>query len=290
MTIPAGTTLEGNFFTRWLSLPRDDEFSKKAITYILIANVIWFLLFFVLGSVHPLPESLTKHCKLYDKIVLRHRIICVYHGVVAWTMGLYWHITNNDRSCSKRIDNFELIMLANTSAHFIWDCAYMKYHGFLDMGNLIHHIMGIVTYYFTAFQQYNHNLLCLNILPAEFTNVNMHLREIYKRIGWRYTWAYYLNEYQYCLGYIVCRSIWIPACYYWMFPCETTNPAVMIIYPLHCVMSWYYVSLLPPMIKSRNKELAKFKQAKISLPWFTPVPAEKVKEAGVSGGYEAYKM
>jgi hypothetical protein len=203
---------------------------------------------------------------------------------------MYWHVAVNDRTCSKSISDLELLMLANTSAHFIWDLIFMKYHKFLDTGNLIHHLMGIFGYYFTAYQQHNHNLLCLNILPAEFTNVNMHLREIYKRFGMRYTWAYYFNEYQYCLGYILCRSIWIPLCFYWIVTCDTTNPIVLFIYPMHCVMSWYYVSLLPSMIRARNKELKTFKDAKVDLSWFTPVPGEKVKEIGVSGGYEAYKM
>lgn len=277
-------------FHSWLSLPRDPQFANQVLLYIAISNVVWFFMFFVVGTYHPLPKSVMDKTKEYDRVVLRHRIVCMYHGIVAWSMGMYWHLTVNDRSCSKKIDTLELIMLVNTSGHFIWDCAFMKYHRFLDMGNLIHHIMGIVTYYFTAFQQHNHNLLCLNILPAEFSNVNMHLREVYKRIGWRYTWAYYLNEYQYCFTYIVCRSIWIPAAYYWMFTCDTTNPSVMIIYPLHCVMSWYYVSMLPPMIKARNRELKKFKDAKIVVPWFTPVDPAKVKACGVDGKYEAYKM
>ena len=205
-------------------------------------------------------------------------------------MGLYWHLFRNDLTCSKRISDLELVMNVNTIGHFIWDCAFMNYNGFLDTGNLIHHIMGIVSYAFTLYSRHNHNLLVLNILPAEFSNVNMHLREIYKRIGWRYTWAYYFNEYQYCLTYIVCRSIWIPAAYYWMYTCDTMNPAVLLLYPLHCVMSWYYVSLLPPMIKARNKELALFNKAKITVPWFTAVPDAKVKEAGIGASHEAYKM
>lgn len=280
-----------SFLHSW-RLPRDEAFTAKAWQYILWSNVIWFVLFFGLAKFHPLPSSWTKGLVLkpYDRLVIGHRLVCIYHGVFAWLTAIYWHTTVNDRSCSKRISDLELMMLVNTSAHFVWDCAFMKYHGFLDMGNLIHHVMGIVTYYMTAYQQYNHNLLCLNILPAETTNVNMHLREIYKRLGLRYSWAYYFNEYQYCFGYIICRSIWIPICYYWMITCETTNPSVLIIYPLHCVMSMYYVSCLPPMIKARNKELAKFKAAKITLQWFTPVSNEKAKEAGVSGGFEAYKM
>jgi hypothetical protein len=205
-------------------------------------------------------------------------------------MALYWHLSDNDRTCSKRINDLELIMLANTSAHFIWDVCFMKYNGFLDTGNLIHHVMGISTYFVTAFQQHNFNLLALNLLPAEFSNVSMHLREIYKRIGWRYTWAYYFNEYQYCFTYIVCRSLWIPACYYWMYSCDTLNPVVLIIYPLHCIMSWYYVSMLPKLLKMRNRELKQIKDAKLSLQWFTPLTEEQVKKAGVDGKFEAYKM
>ena len=42
-------------------------------------------------------------------------------------------------------------MLVNTFGHFTWDMIFMKYNGFLDMGNLIHHVMGIVSYGFTGF-------------------------------------------------------------------------------------------------------------------------------------------
>ena len=44
------------------------------------------------------------------------------------------------------------------------------------------------------------------------------------------------------------------------------------------------------MIKARNKELAIFRKHKTPLYWFTPTSAEKVKEIGVGGTYEAYKM
>jgi len=118
----------------------------------------------------------------------------------------------------------------------------------------------------------------------------MHLREIFKRIGWRYTWAYYWNEYQYCYMYILCRAIWIPGVFYWMYICDTVNPAVLIIYPLHAVMGCYYVSHLPKMIKMRNGELKKIKKAGLKLEWFNPIPIEKIKEHQIDGKFEAYTM
>jgi hypothetical protein len=62
-----------------------------------------------------------------------------------------------------------------------------------------------------------------------------------------------------------------------MYNCETTNPAQFFIYPAHCVMSWYYVSMLPKMIASRNKELSQIKKGGLKLQWFTPIPDEKIK-------------
>jgi hypothetical protein len=55
-------------------------------------------------------------------------------------------------------------------------------------------------------------------------------------------------------------------------------------------MSWYYVSMLPKMIASRNKELSQIKKGGLKLQWFTPIPDEKIKEAQVGGTFEAYKM
>jgi hypothetical protein len=59
-------------FHSWLSLPRTPEFAAKAWQYIIISNIIWFVLFFGLGHFHPLPASLTKNMKPYDKLVVRH--------------------------------------------------------------------------------------------------------------------------------------------------------------------------------------------------------------------------
>ena len=106
-------------FNLWLNLPRDDDFTWKGYQYLIAGNIIWFLMFFVLGRYHPLPKSLTSKCNDYDKFVLRYRIICIYHGAIAWATGIYWYAFEMDLTCSKKISNFELFMLANTAGHFI---------------------------------------------------------------------------------------------------------------------------------------------------------------------------
>ena len=148
-------------------------------------------------------------------------------------------------------------MCVNTSSHLLWDTIFMKYYNFLDFGNLLHHMIGVFGYNLILFSQHNFNFQVLNLLPGEATNAAMHFRDIYRRLGWRYTWAYYANEYYYCFAYMFCRSWWLPLAYYWMYPCSTLSPFVLIMYPIHCVQSWYYVSCLPKMIKQRNWEIKK---------------------------------
>jgi hypothetical protein len=276
-------------FSAWLTLPREPEWTSKSLTYILAANIAWFLLFFVGSHIHPLPASLTKNMKKEDLFHIRYRLICCYHGISALFMAFIWHLIDNDRTCSKRITDFELLMLVNTSSHLLWDTIFMKYYDFLDFGNLMHHMIGIIGYNFTVFSQHNFNMLVINLLPGEMTNASMHLRDILRRLGWRYTLTYYANEYYYSFAYMFCRSWWLPSAYYWIYPCITVNPTVFIMYPLHCVQSWYYVSKLPKMVMYRMSEQKKLKDAGLKVEWFKPIAPKKAAEVGIKV-FEAYKM
>jgi hypothetical protein len=129
----------------------------------------------------------------------------------------------------------------------------------------------------------------IHILPGDVTNASMHLREILKRLGMRYTWSYYMNEYYYCAAYMLCRGLIIPCLFYLFWTCESTGPFFMILYPPHVLQSLYYVSKLPKMWRMRSSEIVKLKKAKHTLKWFEPISAEEAKSAGV-GNYEAYKM
>ena len=225
----------GNLFTNWLSLPREDDIATFSLQCCIALNVFWWFMFFIVGKYHYIPKRWKSKMSPYDLIVMGHRIAAMYNGAVAFSIGLYWYIFDNDRSCSKRNTTLEIVVACNLGAHFIWDCITMKWHGFLDGGNLMHHVFGVIAYYTILYHQFNMNVMMLHLLPAESTNVSMHLREVLKRLGYRYTWLFYANEYFYCTVYMICRTFWIPSVYYYIFPCESANPAVFIIYPLHCI-------------------------------------------------------
>lgn len=226
--------------------------------------------------------------KAYDKLIWRHRVICCYHGLSAMAFSFYWHFTQFDITCSKGITDLELAMGVNTSMHLLMDLLFMKYNGFLDTGNLIHHIFGILGYLSCSYLQFNFGFLAYHLLPAEISNVQMNMREILKRIGWRYTKSYYFNEYQYFILYFCARTMWIPSCYYFMFMCETINPITAIIFPLHILMNYYYASHIPKMAKQRYDEYNKITNSGFNFSWTQPIDQAALDKLGIRS-YEAYK-
>jgi hypothetical protein len=145
--IPPG----GNVFTNWLALPRDPEQATFSFQCSLALFAFWWFMFFVVGNYHYLPKSWKSKMSPYDMLVMRHRFVQMYNGAGAWCIAVYWYLYDNDRSCTKRNTTLEIVTFCNVAAHFIWDCIFMKWYGFLDFGNLMHHVFGIITYYCTLY-------------------------------------------------------------------------------------------------------------------------------------------
>lgn len=210
--------------------------------------LIWTFLMYVGNYYHPIPSSYAKKMSEKDKLIWRFRVINSYHGASATLLSIYWYLTMFTTEYSRKNTVYELIMISNTAGYLLLDTVFMWTEGFLDMGNLIHHFFGVSVYYSIAYFQHDYTFMAIHLLPGEFSNVAMHGREIFKRMGMRYTKLYYLNDYLYYFEYLTCRTLWIPSIYYLIFNCPTSNPVSLVIYPMHVVMSWYYCSHIPGLI------------------------------------------
>lgn len=277
-----------NIALSWRALPLDPAETQKFYYHYGVWAAIWFVALFVGGYTHPIPSAWSKHMKPYDKMIWRHRVVSIYHAVLALTFSGYWYISQFDLSCSKKNTDLEYTLAANTAMFLCADALFMLVNGFLTAGNLWHHIFGFVGYTTSAYLQYNLGFLSYVLFPAEISNIQMNMREVYKRMKWRYSKSYYFNEFQYLIIYFICRTTWIPSTYYFMFICETLNPFVAVIFPLHIAMNYYYSSHIPKLFKQRVGELNKIKANGFSLKWFEGLDAEKLKKVGITS-YEAYK-
>ena len=91
-------------------------------------NVVQFVLFFVIAPNHPLPASLaSKLKKPYDRMVVGHRLVCLYNGFGAFLVSAYWLLFIRDIQCGKQNSFIETLLFTNMSAHLLWDTLFMKY-------------------------------------------------------------------------------------------------------------------------------------------------------------------
>ena len=106
--------------------------------------VAWLLLFFTSKFTVPIPAKLKL--KPFDAMIVRHRIISSLHGLMATTFGAYYTYKHLDLSCGKENTKVETVMLLNTAAFLFADFIFMLVNKFLDVGNFIHHLIGIFGY------------------------------------------------------------------------------------------------------------------------------------------------
>jgi hypothetical protein len=104
-------------------------------------------MFFVVAKNHPLPAKIAARLKTpYDRMVVGHRLVCLYTGFGSFLASSYWLLFIRDIECGKYNTLYETVLISNILAHFIWDCTFMQVNGFLDFGNLMHHVLGSISY------------------------------------------------------------------------------------------------------------------------------------------------
>lgn len=154
---------------------------------------LWAGLFF--SSKYTLPLPATWKLKPFDNIIIRHRIISSFHGLVSTLAGIYYTVYHLDFTCGKENTKLETLIMCNTSAFLLADMMFMIVNKFLDVGNLLHHMMGICGYSAVFIAQKDACYFVLHIVPGEITNIQMNLREVFRKIGMRYTKVYYHIEF-----------------------------------------------------------------------------------------------
>ncbi|CDW77989.1 transmembrane protein 56 [Stylonychia lemnae] len=286
--VGSGTQPQGSIApTSWRDLPVDHSLHLKTLIIIAIGIVYWTFMYYVGCYHHPIPKYFKSKMSVQDHFVWRFRVINSYHGATTCILAIIWYITQFTTECSKKNSDLELIMLSHTFGYLLLDWVFMWHKGFLDNGNLLHHFMGVGVFVFSAYLQHNFAFHAMQLLPGEFSNVAMHGREIIKRMGLRYSKIYYLNDYTYYIEYLVCRIFWIPTIYYFIYSCQTANPAQLIFFPFHILMNWYYCSNIPPLMGQRYREIKKIQKIGMKLEWFVPLDSEELKKNGIVS-YERY--
>jgi hypothetical protein len=157
--------------------------------------VTWLVIYYLGQYLIPIPARFRSQLKPKDMMIIRHRLVCSLHGTICMFLGILWYTTQFDFTCGKPNTILETLIGANTSGHLAADFVFMGVNGFLDIGNLIHHILVGGAYSLPCFTKSNGSILGFMILPGEGSNVQMNMREVIRKVGWRFTKTYYHCEF-----------------------------------------------------------------------------------------------
>jgi len=188
MTLTAETTLN---FEQPATI--DEDLMKFNIQMLIGFFVLWMGLFFTSKWIIPLPAA--WKLKMFEAMIVRHRLISSFHGLAATLGSGYFALYHLDIACGHKNTKGETLLLCNTAAFLVSDLIYMTVNRFLDVGNLLHHMLGIVAYSFSFSAQRDACYLAFHLFPGEVSNIQMNMREVFRKIGMRYTKLYFHNEF-----------------------------------------------------------------------------------------------
>eukprot|EP00347_Sterkiella_histriomuscorum_P019634 403340875 len=262
------------------SFKLDKQLEIFAMKWSMIFLGMWLALFFLSKYLMPLPQRWNIK-KPFDAMIIRHRAISALHGFAAICLSGYYGLYELNFTCGKQNTYTETFVVAHTGAFLLADFIYMLVNGFLDIGNLVHHMLGIVSYSYAFYTQKDLCYLAFHLFPGEISNIQMNLREIFRKIGMRYTKTYFHNEFQYLTIYLLARMFWIPSIFYFIFTCPDAGIVIKILYPIHCLQSFYYCMQMLTLLRQRYAELQKLNKLGMKMNWFVGLSETELEKVGI---------
>lgn len=91
--------------------------------------------------------------------------------------------------------------------YFTYDMLTMAWYGLLDRDMCIHHIGGVVGTSIAVFSGVNLYTLIWGAAIGELSNPCLHLRTMFKHLGWRYARCYEVTELAFFFLFVFARLV-----------------------------------------------------------------------------------
>ena len=136
------------------------------------------------------------HLKRADWLDFRNRIVSIIHGVLILIFSTYNTFFVHS-GCGENNTRFETIIINFTNGYFAYDFVAMAYLGILDRSMTIHHSICIGGLTAGLISGKSAEVLVGALFLTEISNPSMHIRNILRLLGFRYTKAYETAEVSY---------------------------------------------------------------------------------------------
>ena len=137
---------------------------------------------------------------------VRNRIVSIIHGVTSLFLCTYLTV-KSEASCGSAINQSEYVAAAMTLGYFCYDFMCMAWFGLLDRDMVIHHFLSITGMTVTFYSGVNMYTLVWGTAIMEVSNPFLHLRTIFKHLGYRYARSYEVAELTFFFTFVVARMV-----------------------------------------------------------------------------------
>jgi hypothetical protein len=183
----------------------DPVLFEQDLTYIAVGFVAWSALYSV---IRMLPNSMLfkEEPSKADNLDLRNRIVSIIHGTSALCAGAY-HFIQGGAECGVLNTSLQRAVLCFSLSYFTYDLVCMWIEGILDKAMMIHHPLCLLGLFIPLYENISGMECMLAIFLSEISNPMMHIRQILRISGRRYTKAYEITEVTFISLYFYARFI-----------------------------------------------------------------------------------
>ena len=220
----------------------------------------------------PIPD---QHLPRHEMLDLRNRLVSTVHGFFAIILTAY-NTFFKAAACGDSNTHFEDLLLVFSLSYFWYDMLSMAYLGIMDRNMFMHHVFSISGITFTVYSSTSGHEVIYGFLATEVSNPAMHLRQILRYLGLRYSKSYEAAEYSFAVSYLIARMGGVTHCIANLWLCPSTNLVVRLAGIGLLVQSWGFSFQIMSIMRQRMVEYAERKRKNIRMKWFTALSKEEI--------------
>lgn len=229
----------------------DPKHWQQDLTNITICVISWTLLYLLLKKTVTLAPLLgMKQYSVTQEIELKNRFVSIVHGLVAIYFTTYFFYTDK-LVCGELNNEYQRKVIIFSLSYFIYDTFCLIAEGLLDGIIAFHHLITGLALLIPLIEGRAGNFLLIAIYCGEFATPALHITDILRMTGRRYTLAYEASEAMLIFGFFYSRFFCHLTSTVIFYNCNQINMIIKVCCTFFFAMNIVYFYLEFPMLKRK---------------------------------------
>jgi hypothetical protein len=204
-------------------------------------GILGWSIFYLSVKITPLSWFVgSREISKKHELDLRNRVVSFVHGFLAMLAGGY-HFLQGGAECGETNTELQRMVMVFSLSYFIYDTFAMAAEGILDVSMMIHHPLCLAGLFIPLYENISGNFCMLAIFLSEISNPPMHLRQMLRLTGRRYTKSYEAVEIMFIMMYCYARFVAIGPIAIQTITCESNHLFLKISCAGLMIQSFYFI-------------------------------------------------